>query len=106
MSRKFVLVTATSDSAGLPGTSCAGIKKLKRGVTLEDFVQEYTAGLEVQEITKREDTVTAFKRHPDKVLTWSFTEYHEDDLLRAVSHLTKDELIRDIQEILPLKETV
>lgn len=106
MSRHFVLVTANAAlTAGLV-KSAAGIKKLKRGVSLHDFMQEYISKFNYNAettILKRDDAYMVTRREPDRIFTWHFTEYDEVDILFAVRHLSRDELHRDLKELLPLR---
>lgn len=103
--RNFVLVTATATSRAAT-TEGTGIKKLKRGVALEQFVCQYLTGiteLAECELLERAGAWTAIRRTTESVFTWTFTAYPEDELFTAVAHLTKDELLRDLKELLPLK---
>lgn len=106
MTRRFVLVTVAL-STGTRDQAAAGIRKLKRGVSLPQFITDYLGALEIevdeQHILKRDDTYTVIKAADGAVSTWNFTEFSEDDLFHAVSHLSKDELLRDLKELLPLK---
>lgn len=104
--RRFVLVTATHSEVGRNDWTCSGIKKLKRGTSLAEFMDEYLAQFTVEnkEQFVRGETHVVISREQSRVMQWAFTEYKEDDLLRAVSHLTREELLRDLQELLPLKE--
>lgn len=113
--RFFVLVTAiysapeSNDLASLWRTkSSSGIKKLKRGTELCAFIADYLSQfqLENQEQFTRGDTHVVISRDTNKIMQWSFTMYKEKDLLHAVSHLTREELLRDLKELLPLKELV
>lgn len=101
--RNFVLVTATSSTGPVPAGS--GIRKLKRGVQLRDFVSTYIEEAKIGEhkIYGRGDTITVVATVEITLLSWSFTVFPEDELLAAVSHLTKAELLRDLKELLPLK---
>lgn len=102
MSRRFVLVTASYVQNGRALTA-SGIRKLKRGVSLPQFIEGYltSVGTSVDDVQifRREDTYTV----SDAIHSWNFTEFPEDELFSAVSHLTKDELLRDLHELLPLK---
>lgn len=105
--RRFVLVTATHSSPDSTDWTCSGIKKLKRGVPLEEFMQGYLMQFPFPENVEsftRGGTRVVIHRQPNKVMQWAFTEYKEEDLLHAVSHLTREELLRDLKELLPLKE--
>jgi hypothetical protein len=106
MSRRFVLVTATCTEQNAPTKNSAGIRKLKRGFAFDEFVAEYLKPWtdSLQELLIRETTTTAIARVDGQLLTWSFTEYPEEELISAVSHLTREELLRDLKELLPLKE--
>lgn len=101
--RRFILVTDTqSEPAGVKTHS--GIKKLKRGVGIVDFMSEYLEQFAGQkEIYARGETQVAFAREDNKSIQWAFTEFAEDELIRAVSNLTREELLRDLKELLPLK---
>jgi hypothetical protein len=106
--KKFVLVTATTtDQSG--EIAASGIKKLKRGLTLHDFIPEYLKQQNIDltgvEFLTRESTEVAIRRVPGKSTTcWCFTEFPETDIISAVKNLTRAELKRDLQELLPLKE--
>lgn len=107
--RKFVLVTATKTKPGSPDIVAAGIKKLKRGTSMNEFIDAYfseqtSSDIDLKNLLQRNSTFTLIKNAPEETKTWSFTEYAEDDLLHAVKHLTKEELLRDLRELLPLKE--
>ena len=107
--RRFVLVTAVKSQKGAVDISCAGIRKLKRGVTLPQFVLDYVAEIGdtgPSEMLRRGDTYTLVAMKDDILYTWNFTMYEEEDLMRAVSNLTRDELLRDLKELLPLKDIV
>ena len=102
MSRRFVLVTASVSNGWSKDQAAAGIKKLKRGVTLKEFVDEFVRTVGADIIIPRDDSFTAIKR-TDRTYSWTFTEYHEDELFSAVAHLSKEEVLRDLNELLPLK---
>lgn len=106
--RRFLLVRATSSSPGNGDVSHSGIKKLKRGVSLDEFISEYLSqfNLAEKEEYMRGPTKVVILRQESNILQWAFTEYSEDDLLHAVSHLTREELLRDLKELLPLKEII
>lgn len=102
--RNFVLVTATRSTG--PVATGSGIRKLKRGVQLRDFVDTYIreeAKLSLYKTYDRDDTITVVATADGSSLSWNFTTFPEDELLSAVSHLTKEELLRDLKELLPLK---
>jgi hypothetical protein len=102
--RRFVLVTATRTTPGTSPKQGSGIKKLKRGVTLMDFAVQYIEPLGHVDLYNRDGMITVIKNEPDvAVTTWTFTEYEEDDLLTAVANVSREELLRDLKEILPLK---
>lgn len=112
MSRRFVLVTASYVENGKI-FAASGIRKLKRGVGMAQFIREHLESVGVHhddtDILSRGDTwMVKHVAHPDgsfvtNSLAWNYTEYAEDDLLHAVSHLTKEELLRDLKDLLPLK---
>lgn len=111
MTRKFVLVTA-AHVTGNNVTEAAGIRKLKRGSTLLDFVNEYLAQFDslknVETVVLIRDgayAVTSKDKAIKELVTWNFTLYEEDELLTAVGHLKREELLRDLKELLPLKAT-
>jgi hypothetical protein len=104
--RQFVLVTAVH--TGSTTTSGSGIRKLKRGNDFREFVVthlETEAALKTGEYSlyERGSSYTASFVNGAGTFTFVFTLYPEDDLLTAVSHLTKEELLRDLKELLPLK---
>lgn len=103
--KKFVLVTATCSEPGLHDVTSAGIRKLKRGTTLDEFITAYLNDLDIwdAERLERGDSTIMIVRTPERVVHWAFTTYKEDDLFDAVKHLTREELLRDIKELLPLK---
>ena len=104
--RRFVLVTVAHSLPSMVGTTVAGIRKLKRGVDLDDFIVEYLSSFEIlnREDFLRGNTKVVVSRSADSITQWSFTEYKEEDLLHAVRHLTREELLRDLKELLPLKD--
>ena len=104
--RRFVLVTATNSNPGRTDTVSAGIRKLKRGVDLAAFKAEYLSQFEIpnREEFVRGDTHVVISRSDGNVLQWAFTEYKEGDLLHAVRHLSREELLRGLKELLPLKD--
>jgi hypothetical protein len=108
--RNFVLVTATASDRMGKTTSGSGIKKLKRGLALEQFATAYLSTVfdtsTYWEFLERDKSWVAIRTLPDMVYTWTFTQYPEPELLSAVSHLTRDELFRDLKELLPLKAGV
>lgn len=106
MTRRFVLVTATQAQRGLTESTCSGIRKLKRGVSLTEFMSGYLEQFNLQnpESFMRGESLVIIAREIDKVMTWSFTEYPELELLTAVRHLSREELLRDLKELLPLKD--
>lgn len=102
--RRFVLVTVTRSTPGTEAETHSGIKKLKRGVTLHDFSMQSISELHKSAtFWNREGTYTAVIRDDDVIYTYLYTEYAEEDLMLAVSHLTRDELLRDVKELLPLR---
>jgi hypothetical protein len=105
--RNFVLVTATCTGQNGNTKAGNGIRKLKRGIAIEMFVEEYlveaVGSLEEYQLLDRDGTWIAIQRTEGAVYTWTFTPYPEDDLIAAVSHLTRAELLRDLKELLPLK---
>ena len=106
--RNFVLVTATASDRVGKTTTGSGIKKLKRGIALEQFAVAYLETVfsiktVPWEFLERDKSWVAIRTLPDMVYTWTFTQYSEDDPFSAVSHLTKEELLRDLKELLPLK---
>lgn len=112
--RKFVLVVATSlCMAGGVGstapTKASGIKKLKPGVSLMEFVETFmkeTLGDRQYALTERDDSIFCVIESQDRLFTmsWHFCVYTDDDIMTAVSHLTKDELVRDLPNILPINK--
>lgn len=104
--RNFVLVTATATDRRWYITTGNGITKLKRGMTLKDMATSYLSKITGDyELLERDDSIVAIQHTEEKVFTWTFTVYREDDLFTAVSHLTREELWRDLKELLPLKGT-
>lgn len=103
--RNFVLVTATRAEPDKTPVVGSGIRKLKRGVSLPQFISEYLGAAcpGNVDILKRDGTYTAVSRAEGAAYSWSFTEYPEDELLTAVANLTREELLRDLKELLPLK---
>jgi hypothetical protein len=113
MARRFVLVTAVD--ASVRGTRTAsGIKKLKRGVTLREFATDFKTQIGAEELRERPSlSLETLRERPSwftcsmsyegHFLQWTFTEYQEDELFDAVAHLTKEELFRDLPELLPLR---
>ena len=117
MNRKFVLVTATYTNEAWRDVTAAGIRRLKRGVSIKQFITDFLVerGLDESEVLtlQRDDTYTVL--HVDRTLeqndegpvrgctSLNFTEYDEDDLFSAVAHLSREELLRDLKELLPLK---
>lgn len=105
--RNFVLVTATHTEQDRITSTGSGIRKLKRGVEMAPFIREYLNSVGVHhddtDMHLRDGTWTVLLRTPGVVFTWNFTAYPEGDLLTAVAHLTRDELLRDLKELLPLK---
>lgn len=111
--RNYVLVSATCTEHNSVTRAGNGIRKLKRGIALELFVTEYLQTLLAEcdelhqftrfELLERDGTWTAIRHVKGAVFTWTFTEYPEGELITAVSHLTRDELLRDLKELLPLK---
>jgi hypothetical protein len=111
--RNFILVNALRWKPGTVEVAEAnGIRKLKRGVTLDTFIANYLT--EECELTddmyvkynrgQDEEYVCVAQRTLDGVKAyWIFTLYPESELISAVSHLTKEELLRDLKELLPLK---
>lgn len=111
MTRRFVLVTATKIEPNQIPAGGNGIRKLKRGLSLKDFMDTYLAQFSTVgqiNILRREHSFAVklhepSVEHPTRIFTWTFTEYPEDELLTAVAHLTREELLRDLKELLPLK---
>lgn len=104
--RNFVLVTAARTESDKTPVMGSGIRKLKRGTPISQFITDYLVSVgatDDTQILKRDNTYTAVLRADGVVHSWSFTEYPENDLLTAVSNLTREELLRDIKELLPLK---
>ena len=107
--KRFVLVTAVKSQQGCTDIACAGIRKLKHGVSLLQFVMDYIAEIGAagsSEFLQRGDTYTLVAMKDDILYTWNFTMYEEENLMRAVSNLSRDELLRDLKELLPLKDIV
>lgn len=104
--RRFVLVTASHSMPTMVGSTCAGIRKLKRGTDLDTFIAEYLATFDIpnREDFQRGETKVIISRAENSIMQWAFTEYKEEDLLHAVRHLSREELLRDLKELLPLKE--
>lgn len=112
--RKFILVTAAKSEAGKSDLHGAGIRKLKRGLTIQDFIHDFACKITDQDgksilhnedahILERNGTYTLIYRGPNQVYMWSFTEYKDSDIKLAVSHLTRQELLRDLKELQPLE---
>ena len=112
--RKFILVTAAKSEPGKSDVHGAGIKKLKRGLTIQDFIQEFAYGIRDEDgksilhnedahVLERNGTYTLIYRTKTQVFMWSFTEYKDSEIKLAVSHLTKQELLRDLKELQPLE---
>jgi hypothetical protein len=105
--RNFVLVTATRTEPDKTPVTGSGIRKLKRGVGMATFIREYLESVGVHhddtDMLLRDGTWTVLLRTPGAAFSWNLTEYPEGDLITAVSHLTRDELLRDLKELLPLK---
>lgn len=105
--RNFVLVTATRTEPDKTPVTGSGIRKLKRGNEMAPFIRDYLNSFGVHhddtDIHLRDGTWTVLLRSPGVVFSWNFTVYPEDELLTAVSNLTRDELLRDLKELLPLK---
>jgi hypothetical protein len=73
---------------------------------LRDFVSTYIreeAKLDLRQVYDRDDTITVVTTIDGASCSWSFTVFPEDELLTAVSHLSKEELLRDLKELLPLR---
>lgn len=108
--KRFVLVSAVMSSPGKQDLKGSGIRKLKRGVALGDFVNGFfsdpaLAGIyESVHVFERGDTWTAVYSNDGAVYMWSFTPYVETDLRTAVKYLSRAELLRDLKELQPLKE--
>lgn len=101
--RSFVLVTAVNSGPGRGDVCSSGIRKLKRGLELSSFATEYISQFNLssyEEFTRGSTLVVLHKSDVD-ILQWTFTEYKEEDLLHAVRHLTREELLRDLKELLP-----
>lgn len=102
--RNFVLVTATATDRVGSTTTGNGIVKLKRGTQLQELVASYLSTIvKDYQLLERDGALVAIQNTDEKVFTWTFTVYREDDLFTAVSHLTREELWRDLKELLPLK---
>jgi len=111
---RFVLVTAVKVDSLQREQSAAGIARLKRRVSLPQFIFDFMSarGMNDQNsaLLKRDDAYTAVypasgaADHVNGLLNFTFTEYNEEDLLSAVAHLSKEELMRDLKELLPLGE--
>jgi hypothetical protein len=103
--RNFVLVTATCSEQGGTTKAGSGIRKLKRGIALEQFITTHMTELHIvgYQLLERDGTWTTIHRAETAVFTWTFTSYPEPELIDAVSHLTRDELLRDLKELLPLR---
>lgn len=110
--RKFILVTAAKSEPGKSDVHAAGIRKLKRGVTVQEFIHAYFSELTIDNtkadtllessnahVLERNGTYTVVYHTGSMVLMWSFTEYRGDDLLRAVKYLSKEELLRDMKDV-------
>lgn len=107
--RNFVLVTATRTEQDKTPVMGSGIRKLKRGNEMAPFIREYLNSCGVHhddtDIHLRDGTWTVLLRTPGVVFSWSFTVYPESELLTAVANLSREELLRDLKELLPLKAT-
>jgi len=106
MTRQFVLVKATISEQGFADRQGSGICKLKRNQNLSEFITQYTLdrGFSNLELYERGSSTAAIFRTDTQIMTWNFTVYGEDDIMQAIVNLSREELIRDLQEILPLKE--
>lgn len=102
MARRFVLVTAV-DVSSYGTRSASGIKKLKRGVTIHEFIQSFMSSVGASKLIERNGWYACSTEFNGHHLHWTFTEYPEDALFEAVAHLTRDELLRDLPELLPLR---
>lgn len=104
--KRFVLVTAVVTATGASSTKASGIRKLKRGVLLTEFIQEHLQSIGVHqfETIDRDGSTVVMTTTGDSICSWYFTEYQETELFTAVAHLTRDELLRDLKELLPLRE--
>lgn len=99
-----MLVTAVR--SGADASLASGIRKLKRGCTLSEFISAYMHDeVKIKKYTlfNRDGTMQCVSHEDGPVSSFSFTAYPEDELLSAVSNLTKEELLRDLKELLPLK---
>lgn len=105
--RKFVLVTATGAANGKI-LKAAGIKKLKRGVKLNEFILGFREQLNLPatstEILEREGETVVMYQAGESLYSWQFKQYDEGELFSAVAHLSREELLRDLNELLPLKD--
>lgn len=104
--RHYVLVTAHRGTSAT-NSAGSGIRKLKRGTSLPEFILDYFSlvGKVIDEscILKRDGTYVVIITEPEEIFSWNFTEYAEPEIISAVSHLTREELLRDLKELLPLK---
>lgn len=95
--KHFVLVNAVHLD-GLNVRKAAGIRRLKRGDTLADFIRRFAAELGLHE------NLSLLSRGESMLLArgdtqWCFTAYPEGELLRAAAYLSKVELHRDLREL-------
>ncbi len=106
--KRFILVTAVVCIPGDATNKASGIKKLRRGVDLHEFIKGYMLSLGIHEFETldRDQSTVVMKTAGEKLCSWYFTEYQESELFDTVAHLTREELLRDLKELLPLKETV
>lgn len=104
MKKQLVLVVASTISPGKPSVTGAGIKVIKRGETLESFTQHYLESVNADdaELIIREKQILAKFSRDDAVFHWVFTLYEDSQLFEAVGNLTREELLRDMKDILPL----
>ena len=105
--KKFILVTAVSSSTDGP-IAGAGIRRLKRGVELSDFIKAYLEEIGVKytdvSISTSDELTTVLLESTNKFtfptrVIWNFKIYPEEQVLSAISQLTVDEMKRDIHHI-------
>jgi hypothetical protein len=117
--RNFVLVTAIKSEPGKKDIQGSGIRKLKRGVTIQQFIYDYLSHVDLVQFGLRETvdpkqthifdrngSYTAVFSTDNKMLMWIFTQYTEENVLEAVAHLSLHELKRDISELKPIPKSV
>jgi hypothetical protein len=97
--KNYVLVTAVRAVPGEKPVQAAGIKRLKRGTSIAQFICDFLP--EACTIYNRGDEIrTTYTAVNGNGCAWSFTVFSKEELLTAVSHLTRDELLRDIGALL------